>query len=342
MPFPRDELKSGIHPKEMPFMVKAIRAHKTGGPEVLQFEDVTLPQPGPGEILIRNRAIGLNFIDTYFRSGLYPAQLPFTLGNESAGDVLAVGPNVTEFKPGDRVAVVSALGAYAEERIVPAASVVALPEGISYEAAASMLLKGLTAEYLLHRTYKVKPGDTILVHAAAGATGLILCQWGKALGATVIGTVGSKEKAELAKAHGADHVINYREEDFAARVNEITGGALCDVVYDGVGKDTFMKSLDTLKPFGLLASFGNASGAVEAFNLGILASKGSLYVTRPTLNTHTARRETMIAMAKNLFGAVTSGKVKVPVNATFPLKDAADAHRLLESRGTTGSTVLIP
>lgn len=324
-------------------MVKTIRAHKTGGPEVLQFEDVTLPQPGPGEILIRNRAIGLNFIDTYFRSGLYPApQLPFTLGNESAGDVLAVGSNVTEFRPGDRVAVVAGLGAYAEERIVPAASVVALPEGISYEAAASMLLKGLTAEYLLHRTYKVKPGDTILVHAAAGATGLILCQWGKALGATVIGTVGSKEKADLAKAHGADHVINYREEDFAARVKEITGGALCDVVYDGVGKDTFMKSLDTLKPFGLLASFGNASGAVEAFNLGILASKGSLYVTRPTLNTHTAKRETMVAMARNLFETVLSGKVKVPVNATFPLKDAADAHRLLESRGTTGSTVLIP
>jgi len=324
-------------------MVKAIRAHKTGGPEVLQFEDVTLSQPGPGEILIRNRAIGLNFIDTYFRSGLYPApQLPFTLGNESAGDVLAVGPSVTEFKPGDRVAVVAGLGAYAEERIVPAAAVVALPEGISYEAAASMLLKGLTAEYLLHRTYKVKPGDTILVHAAAGATGLILCQWGKALGATVIGTVGSKEKAELAKAHGADHVINYREEDFAARVKEITGGALCDVVYDGVGKDTFLKSLDTLKPFGLMASFGNASGAVESFNLGILAAKGSLYVTRPTLNTHTAKRETMIAMAKNLFEAVLSGKVKVPVNATFPLKDAADAHRALESRGTTGSTVLIP
>ena len=324
-------------------MVKAIRVHKTGGPEVLQLEDVTLPAPGPGQLLIRNRAIGLNFIDTYFRTGLYPApQMPFTPGNESAGDVLAVGEGVSEFRPGDRIACVAGLGAYAEERIVPAAAAVALPDAVSYEAAASMMLKGLTAEYLLHRTYKVKPGDTILVHAAAGATGLILCQWGKALGATVIGTVGSKEKAELAKAHGADHVINYREEDFAARVKEITGGALCDVVYDGVGKDTFMKSLDTLKPFGLLASFGNASGAVEAFNLGILASKGSLYVTRPTLNTHTARRETMIAMAKNLFGAVTSGKVKVPVNATFPLKDAADAHRLLESRGTTGSTVLIP
>lgn len=324
-------------------MVKAIRAHKTGGPEVLQLDDISLPQPGPGEILMRNRAIGLNFIDTYFRSGLYPApQFPFVLGNESAGDVLAVGPNVSEFKPGDRVAVVSALGAYAEERIVPAVNAVSLPDAISYEAAASMLLKGLTAEYLLHRTYKVKPGDTILVHAAAGATGLILCQWGKALGATVIGTVGSKEKAELARANGADHVINYREEDFAARVKEITGGALCDVVYDGVGKDTFMKSLDTLKPFGLLASFGNASGAVEAFNLGILASKGSLYVTRPTLNTHTARRETMVAMAKNLFDTVASGKVRIAVNATFPLKDAAEAHRALESRGTTGSTVLIP
>jgi NADPH2:quinone reductase len=332
-----------IHPQETPFMVKAIRAHETGGPDVLRLEDITLPPPGPGEIRIRNRAIGLNFIDTYFRSGLYPApQLPFTLGSESAGDVLAVGSNVTEFAPGDRVAAVGGLGAYAEERVVPAASAVALPDAISYEAAASMMLKGLTAEYLLHRTYKVKPGDTILVHAAAGATGLILCQWGKALGATVIGTVGSKEKARLAEAHGADRVINYREEDFAARVKEITGGALCDVVYDGVGKDTFLKSLDTLKPFGLLASFGNASGAVEAFNLGILATKGSLYVTRPTLNTHTARRETMIAMAKNLFEAVTSGKVKVPVNATFALKDAAQAHRLLESRGSTGSTVLLP
>ena len=324
-------------------MVKAIRAHKTGGPEVLQYEDVTLPQPGPGELLIRNHAIGLNFIDTYFRSGLYAApQMPFILGNESAGEVLAVGPNVTEFKPGDRVAVVSGLGAYAEERIVPAAAAVAIPDGIAYEAAASMMLKGLTAEYLLHRTYAVKPGDTILVHAAAGATGLILCQWGKALGATVIGTVGSKEKADLARAHKADHVINYREEDFAARVKEITGGKLCDVVYDGVGKDTFLKSLDTLKPFGMMVSFGNASGAVEAFNLGLLAAKGSLYVARPTLNTHTAKRETLVAMAKNLFDAVLSGKVTVPVNATFALKDAAEAHHALESRGTTGSTVLIP
>ncbi|WP_186421182.1 quinone oxidoreductase [Bosea sp. CS1GBMeth4] len=323
-------------------MAKAIRLHRTGGPEVLQLEEVTLPAPGPGQLLLRNRAIGLNFIDTYFRTGLYPAPLPITLGNESAGEVLAVGPEVGEFKPGDRVAVVAAHGAYAEERIVPAAATVALPDDISYEAAASMMLKGLTAEYLLHRTYKVKPGDIILVHAAAGGTGTILCQWGKALGATVIGTAGSREKAEIARAHGADHVILYRDEDIAARVKEITGGKLCDVVYDGVGKDTFMASLDSLKPFGLLASFGNASGAVEAFNLGILAAKGSLYVTRPTLNTHTARRETLVEMAKNLFGAVGSGKVTVSVNARFALKDAADAHRALESRGTTGSTVIIP
>lgn len=323
-------------------MAKAIRVHKTGGPEVLQLEEVSLPAPGPGEILIRNRAIGLNFIDTYFRTGLYPAPLPFTLGNESAGDVLAVGPGVTEFKPGDRIAVVAAHGAYAEERIVPASAVVALPGNVSYEAGASMLLKGLTAEYLLHRTYPVKPGDTILVHAAAGGTGSILCQWGKALGATVIGTVGSKEKAELARANKADHVILYRDEDVPARVKEITGGKLCNVVYDGVGKDTFMGSLDSLRPFGLLASFGNASGAVEAFNLGILSAKGSLYVTRPTMNTHTANRETLVAMAKNLFEAVGSGKVSVAINARFALKDAADAHRALEGRGTTGSTVIVP
>lgn len=324
-------------------MVKAIRIHKTGGPEVLQLEDITLPPPGPGELLVRNRAIGLNFIDTYFRTGLYPApHLPFVPGNEAAGEVVSVGAGVTEFKPGDRVAYVATLGSYAEERIVAVNSTVALPEAVSFEAAASMMLKGMTAEYLLHRTYKVKPGDTILVHAAAGGTGLILCQWGKALGATVIGTVGSKEKGELAKAHGADHVILYREEDFVARVKEITGGKLCAVVYDGVGKDTFLPSLDCLQPFGVVASFGNASGAVEPFNLGLLAAKGSLYVTRPTLFTHIAKRETMVEMAANLFGAVASGKVVVPVNASFALADAANAHRALEGRGTTGSTVLIP
>lgn len=324
-------------------MVKAIRIHKTGGPEVLQLEDITLPPPGPGELLVRNRAIGLNFIDTYFRTGLYPApHMPFVPGNEAAGEVVSVGAGVTEFKPGDRVAYVATLGSYAEERIVAVNSTVALPEAVSFEAAASMMLKGMTAEYLLHRTYKVKPGDTILVHAAAGGTGLILCQWGKALGATVIGTVGSKEKGELAKAHGADHVILYREEDFVARVKEITGGKLCAVVYDGVGKDTFLPSLDCLQPFGVVASFGNASGAVEPFNLGLLAAKGSLYVTRPTLFTHIAKRATMVEMAANLFSAVASGKVVVPVNASFALADAANAHRALEGRGTTGSTVLIP
>lgn len=324
-------------------MVKAIRIHKTGGPEVLQFEDITLPPPGPGELLVRNRAIGLNFIDTYFRTGLYPApHMPFVPGNEAAGEVVSVGAGVTEFKPGDRVAYVATLGSYAEERIVAVNSTVALPDAVSFEAAASMMLKGMTAEYLLHRTYKVKPGDTILVHAAAGGTGLILCQWGKALGATVIGTVGSKEKGELAKAHGCDHVILYREEDFVGRVKEITGGKLCAVVYDGVGKDTFLPSLDCLQPFGVVASFGNASGAVEPFNLGLLAAKGSLYVTRPTLFTHIAKRETMVEMAANLFGAVASGKVVVPVNASFALADAANAHRALEGRGTTGSTVLIP
>ncbi|CAH1689819.1 putative quinone oxidoreductase 1 [Hyphomicrobiales bacterium] len=324
-------------------MVNAIRIHKNGGPDVMRFEEITLPAPGPGELLIKNRAIGLNFIDTYFRSGLYPVpRLPLVLGNESAGEVLAVGPNVAEFKAGDRVAAISTHGAYAEERIVPATSAVSLPAAISYEDAAGMLLKGFTAEYLLHRTYRVGPGETILVHAAAGATGLILSQWGKVLGATVIGTAGSKGKAELAKANGCDHVILYREENVAARVREITGGAMCDVVYDGIGKDTFIASLDSLRSFGLLASFGNASGAVEAFNLGVLASKGSLYVTRPTLNTYMADRETTIAMAKNLFGAVASGKVSVPVNAKFPLKAAAEAHRALESRGTTGSTLLVP
>lgn len=324
-------------------MVKAIRVHKVGGPEVLSYEDITLPQPGPGEVLVRNRAIGLNFIDTYFRTGLYPApQMPFVPGNEGAGEVLAVGANVAEFRPGDRVAYVATLGSYADERIVAVNSVVALPEAVSFEAAASMMLKGMTAEYLLHRTHKVAPGDTILVHAAAGGTGLILCQWGRALGATVIGTVGSQEKADLARAHGAHHTILYREEDFVARVKEITGGKLCDVVYDGVGKDTFVKSLDTLRPFGLLAGFGNASGAVEPFNLGLLGPKGSLYVTRPTLFTHIAKRDTMVAMAKNLFETVATGKVKVPVNASFALKDAADAHRALEGRGTTGSTVLLP
>lgn len=324
-------------------MVKAIRIHKTGGPDVLTLEDIEISAPGPGQVLVRNRAIGLNFIDTYFRTGLYPApQMPFVPGNEGAGDVLGVGEGVKGFKKGDRVAYVSTLGSYAEQRIVPVASLVHLAKEVSYKQAAGMMLKGLTAEYLIHRTYKVKKGDTVLVHAAAGGTGLILCQWAKAKGATVIGTVGSPEKAKLAKKNGAHHTILYNTEDFAERVKEITGGKLCSVVYDGVGKTTFLKSLDCLKPFGLVASFGNASGAVDPFSLGLLGPKGSLYVTRPTLFTHINDPKTYAAMAKNLFASVADGTLKIPVNATFPLDKAADAHRALESRGTTGSTVLIP
>lgn len=324
-------------------MVKAIRVHKTGGPEVLVLEDITLPAPREGEVLVRNKAIGLNFIDTYFRTGLYPApQMPFVPGNEGAGEVLAVGPGVRGFRKGDRVAYVSSLGSYAEQRLVPVASLVHLPKDISYKQAAGMMLKGLTAEYLIHRTYKVKKGDIVLVHAAAGGTGLILCQWAKAKGATVIGTVGSADKARLAGKHGADHTILYNTEDFVARVKEITGGKLCNVVYDGVGQSTFLKSLDCLKPFGLIASFGNASGAVEPFSIGLLGPKGSLYVTRPTLFTHIGDKKTYAAMAKNLFGAVAAGTVKIPVNASFPLENAADAHRALEGRGTTGSTVIVP
>jgi NADPH:quinone reductase len=324
-------------------MVKAIRIHKTGGPEVLSYEDIPATAPGPGEVLVTNKAIGLNFIDTYFRTGLYPPpQLPFIPGNEGAGVVKEVGAGVKMFKPGDRVAYVTTLGSYADQRIVAAASLVKLPDEISFKQAAGMMLKGMTAEYLLTRTYKVKRGDAILVHAAAGGTGLILCQWAKHLGATVIGTVGSPEKAKLAKKNGCHHTILYREEDFTARVREITGERGVCVVYDGVGKDTFLKSLDCLKPFGIMASFGNASGPVEPVNLGLLGPKGSLYVTRPTLFTHLGQPNGLKTMARNLFGVVASGAVKVPVSATYALKDAADAHRALESRGTTGSTVLVP
>lgn len=324
-------------------MIKAIRIHKTGGPDVLSYEDITLPPPGPGEVLVANKAIGLNFIDTYFRTGLYPApQMPFTPGNEGAGLVLEVGAGVKGFKAGERVAYVSTLGSYAEERIVPASALVKLPETISFKQAAGMMLKGMTAEYLLHRTYKVKRGDAVLIHAAAGGTGLILCQWAKHLGATVIGTVGSPEKAKLAKKNGCHHTILYREEDFVARVREITGGRGVPVVYDGVGKDTFLKSLDCLRPFGLMASFGNASGAVDPLNLGLLGPKGALYVTRPTLFIHMAQPNGLKSMARNLFGVVASGAVKVPINACFPLKDAAEAHKALEGRNTTGSSVLVP
>ena len=323
-------------------MPKAIQIHKNGGPEVMQFEDVVVGDPGEGQVLVRHTAIGVNFIDVYFRTGLYPApQLPFTPGMEGAGVVEAIGPGVTDLKAGDRIAYPMTLGAYAEARLIPADKVVKIPEGVTDEQAASMMLKGLTAYYLLRRTYKVKKGDTILMHAAAGGVGLIVCQWANALGATVIGTAGSAEKCELAKAHGAHHAINYREEDFAERVAEITGGKKCDVVYDGVGKDVFYPSLDCLKPFGMMITFGNASGPVDPLNPLLLSQKGSLYVTRPTLATHVATRELMTEAADGLFDVVTSGKVKIEVNQRYAQSDAALAHLDLEGRKTTGASVLL-
>ena len=323
-------------------MAHAMVIHATGGPEAMQWETVELPAPGPGQALIRHHAIGVNFIDVYHRTGLYPIPLPFTPGSEGAGMVLAVGPGVDNVAVGDRVAYGTARGAYAQERLIDAGALVRLPDSIAFDTAAAMMLKGLTAQYLLRQTFVVKPGAVLLVHAAAGGVGLILTQWAKHLGATVIGTVGSKNKAILAQEAGCDHVILYRDEDFAARVKEITAGQLCDVVYDGVGKDTFMGSLDCLKPRGLMVSFGNASGPVDAFNLGVLAAKGSLYVTRPTLATHASTPERLAAMAADLIDVVASGAVKIPVHAHYPLSEAAQAHRDLESRRTTGATVLTP
>ena len=325
-------------------MVAAVRVHKTGGPEVLTYEDVEVPAPGPGQIKIRNHACGVNFIDTYFRMGMYPSPvgMPFVSGNEGAGEVIGVGPGVTDIKVGDRVGYTSALGAYATERLLPADRAVKLPDRISYEQAAAMMLKGMTVQYLLRRTYKVQKGDNVLIHAAAGGVGLIACQWANYLGANVIGTVGSKDKAELAKKNGAHHVILYRNEDFVAKVKEITGGKLCEVVYDGVGKETFPASLDCIKPLGMFVSFGSASGPVDAFNINILQTKGSLFATRPTLNTYVAKREDLLKTANDLFDVVASGAVKIPVNQKYPLKDAQKAHRDLESRGTTGSTILLP
>src|SRR5216684_8284326 len=325
-------------------MVAAVRVHKTGGPEVLTYEEVEVPAPGPGQIKVKNHACGVNFIDTYFRMGMYPSPvgMPFVSGNEGAGDVIAVGPGVTDIKVGDRVGYVSGLGAYAVERLLPADRAVKLPDSISYEQAAAMMLKGMTTQYLLRRTYKVQKGDNVLIHAAAGGVGLIACQWANHLGANVIGTVGSKDKAELAKKNGAHHTILYRDEDFVARVKEITGGKLCDVVYDGIGKTTFPASLDCIKPLGMFVSFGNASGSIDAFNINLLQAKGSLFCTRPTLNTYAAKREDLLAIANNLFSVVAGGKVKIPVNQRYPLKDAANAHRALESRTTTGSSILIP
>ena len=324
-------------------MVAAIRIHKTGGPEVLAYEDVEVGAPGAGQIRIRQHACGVNFIDTYFRSGLYPApSLPFVNGSEGAGEVVAVGSDVADLKVGDRVAYTQAHNGYMAERLLPADRAVKLPEAISYEQAAGMMLKGMTTQYLLRRTFKVEKGTRVLIHAAAGGVGQIATQWAHHLGAEVIGTVGSKDKAEIAKANGCDHVILYRDEDFVARVKEITGGKLCDVVYDGVGKTTFPGSLDCIRPLGMWVSFGNASGPVDAFNMGILSTKGSLFATRPTLGHYIAKREDLLATANDLFDVVSKGVVKIPVNQKYPLKDAQKAQRELESRGTTGSSILIP
>ena len=325
-------------------MVAAVRVHKTGGPEVLTYEEIDIPAPGPGQVKLKQHACGINFIDTYFRSGMYPSPggLPFVAGNEGAGEVIAVGPGVTDLKVGDRVGYVVPLGAYAAERLLPADRAVKLPDGLSYEQAAATMLKGMTVCYLLRRTFEVKKGTTVLIHAAAGGIGLIACQWANALGATVIGTVGSKEKAELAKANGCQHTILYRDEDFVARVKEITGGALCDVVYDGVGKTTFPASLDCLRPLGMFVSFGAASGPIDAFNINLLQFKGSLFATRPTLNHYAAKREDLLKLAAETFESILSGKVKIPVNQKYALKDAQKAHRDLESRATTGASILVP
>ena len=324
----------------MPF---AIRIHQTGGPEVLQWEEVAVGDPGPGEVLIRHTAIGVNYIDTYHRGGLYPLPMPATIGREAAGLIEAVGSGVTEFSVGDRVTYCTgSLGSYSELRVAPIEKLIKLPDAISDVQAASMMLKGLTTQYLLRRTYPLKAGDTVLFHAAAGGVGLLASQWTKALGVTMIGTVGSDEKAALATAHGCAHTIVYTRENFAERTRELTGGKGVPVVYDGVGKDTFAGSLDSLSRFGLLVSFGNASGAVTPFNIGILAQKGSLYLTRPTLDTYTSTRTELLAMADDLFSLVIAGKIKVEPSRIFALKDAAEAHRELESRRTTGSIILVP
>ncbi|RWD67374.1 MAG: quinone oxidoreductase [Mesorhizobium sp.] len=325
-------------------MSKAIRIHAHGGPEVLAYEDADPGHPGAGQILIRHTAIGLNFIDVYHRSGLYPPPGGFPLipGGEAAGVVLAVGAEVDWLKPGDRIAYAVNVGAYSEERVIAADRVVKVPDGISDEQAAAMMLKGMTAEYLLRRTYKVKAGDAILYHAAAGGVGLILGQWAKHLGATVIGTASSADKIELAKAHGFDHVINYKEQDFVAGVAAITGGKKCDVVYDSVGNDTFPASLDCLRPLGMFVSFGQSSGPIPPFSMSLLAQKGSLYATRPTLFVYNARREDLVASAEALFDVVLSGAVEIKINQRYGLKDAAKAQSDLEGRKTTGTTVLIP
>ncbi len=324
-------------------MPHAIRFERTGGPEVLQWVEVEVPAPAAGEVRIRHEAVGLNFIDTYHRSGLYPVALPSGIGQEAAGVIEALGSGVTGFSVGDRVAYVGgALGAYSDVRNVVADSLVKLPDALSCEQGAAMMMQGLTAQYLLRRTYRVQPGDTILIHAAAGGVGLIVCQWAKALGATVIGTVSSDAKAELARAHGCDHTIITPRDSVSARVREITGGEGVPVVYDSIGKDTFMDSLACLRPLGTMVTFGNASGPVPPFDPGLLARMGSLFLTRPTLFHYIARRQDLLAMADELFAVVASGQVRVSINQRYPLKDAATAHRELEARRTTGSSVLLP
>ncbi|MGZ2411862.1 NADPH:quinone reductase [Sphingomonas sp. F9_3S_D5_B_2] len=321
-------------------MPHAIRIHETGGPEVLMWEDVEVGEPGPGQVRLRQEAAGLNFIDVYHRTGLYPQDRPFTPGVEGAGVVDAVGPDVSALKIGDRVAYAGPIGGYAEVRLIDADRVVELPDAIPSEQAATMMLQGLTAHMLLRQVHKVKPGETILIHAAAGGVGLIVCQWAKALGATVIGTVGSDEKAELARAHGCDHPIVYTRQDFVAEVDRITGGRKLPVVYDSVGRDTFLKSIECLAPRGMMVSFGNASGPPDPIAPGLLAQKGSLFLTRPTLYNYVAARAELESAANALFDVVASGAVKIEVKQRFPLRDAAEAHRALESRRTTGSTIL--
>ena len=324
-------------------MAKAIQCFTNGGPEVMEYVDVEVGEPGAGEARVRQHAVGLNYIDVYFRTGLYPQPLPAGLGMEGAGVVEAVGPGVTHVKVGDRVAYAGRPpGAYADVRVMPVAPLVKLPDAISFETAAAMMLQGLTVQYLFRRTFPLKGGETILFHAAAGGVGLIACQWAKALGVTMIGTVGSDEKGELAKAHGCTHVINYNKENFVERVKEITGGKGVPVVYDSIGNDTFTGSLDCLSPLGMLVSFGSASGPVPPFSLNELVSRGSLYVTRPSLFHYTAQRSDLDSMAAELFAMVESGKIKIEINQRYALKDAQQAHRDLESRKTTGSTILLP
>jgi NADPH2:quinone reductase len=323
-------------------MPKAIRFHRTGGPEVLSLDEVEVGAPGPGEARVRHTAVGVNFVDTYHRTGLYPLPLPSGIGVEAAGVVEAVGSGVADVRPGDQVAYAATPGAYAEARLIPADRLVPLPAAISDREAAAIMVKGLTVQALLRRTHPVQPGDTVLFHAAAGGVGLLAIQWLKAIGATVIGTVGSDEKAELARVHGCDHVIVYTREDFPARVREITGGAGVPVVYDSVGKSTFEGSLDCLRPLGLMVSFGNASGPVPPFDIGVLGRKGSLFLTRPTVFTYIAKREDLLRGAAELFEMVRSGRVKVEIGRSWPLAQAAEAHRALQARATTGSLLLLP